>query len=127
MALGEGTPRYQGKEDARKHIHGEESIAWNATMVNTHNLDLYRDNANGQEFESNYFTSIRSNYLPLGNETIFIIEPYSSHRFSRQFGIFFQDDPLQLGQNCREASLEDGLNFHELCVDYIQHNGNISF
>ncbi|MCD7451276.1 hypothetical protein HAX54_010629 [Datura stramonium] len=90
MALyfGEGASRYFGIENARKHIHGGGSIILDATMVNRPHPYHYRDNGNEKEFESNYFMSIPSNYLPLRNGEIFIIEPYNPHRFSRQFGFF---------------------------------------
>ncbi|KAL0358132.1 UNVERIFIED_CONTAM: hypothetical protein Scaly_1498900 [Sesamum calycinum] len=45
----------------------------------------------------------------------FIIEPYSPHRFGRQFG-YYQDVPRTLKYDTRVASLEEGLRYWCLCV-----------
>ena len=59
--------------------------------------------------------SIRSNYPTLRKGNVFIVEPYSPHRFSRQFG-FFRDSRNRLDQDFREASLEYGLRLARICV-----------
>ncbi|KAI3459818.1 hypothetical protein Pfo_016481 [Paulownia fortunei] len=66
---------------------------------------LYVDYGNAEEFEQNYFIAIRSNYLCLRQGEHFTIEPYSSHRFSRQFG-FYQVVPGTLTRDIRKAFLE---------------------
>lgn len=45
-----------------------------------------------------YFTSLRSSYLTLRCEDLHIVEPYSPHRFSRQFG-YVQDVPGNLSED----------------------------
>ncbi|KAL0319613.1 UNVERIFIED_CONTAM: hypothetical protein Sradi_5222800 [Sesamum radiatum] len=45
----------------------------------------------------------------------FIIEPYSPHRFGRQFG-YFQDVLGTLKYDKRAASLEEGLHYWRLCI-----------
>lgn len=47
-----------------------------------------------------YFTSLRANYLTLCCEDLHIVEPYSPHRFSRQFG-YVQDVPGNLSEDIR--------------------------
>lgn len=80
---GEGGARYFEKKDARKRIHGGATIAWDATLINRPNAYHYRDDVTEKEYQSNFFMSIRSNYLFLRNGDVFIIEFYSPHRFSR--------------------------------------------
>ncbi|KAL0311582.1 UNVERIFIED_CONTAM: hypothetical protein Sangu_2452900 [Sesamum angustifolium] len=46
---------------------------------------------------------------------LFIIEPYSPHRFGRQFG-YYQDVPGTLRCDTCVASLEEGLRYWRLCV-----------
>ncbi|KAL0301551.1 UNVERIFIED_CONTAM: hypothetical protein Sradi_6431900 [Sesamum radiatum] len=44
------------------------------------------DNGHAEELGHNYFVATRSSYLTLRQGGRFIIEPYSPHRFGRQFG-----------------------------------------
>ncbi|MCE3216021.1 hypothetical protein HAX54_004480, partial [Datura stramonium] len=48
----------------------------------------YIDDNDAPELELNYFASIRFGYLPLRNGNSIIIDTYSPHRFSRQFGFY---------------------------------------
>ncbi|KAL0394753.1 UNVERIFIED_CONTAM: hypothetical protein Slati_4441500 [Sesamum latifolium] len=72
------------------------------------------DNGDGEELENNYFIAIRSSNLTLRRGDKFIIEPYSPHRFGRQFG-YFQDVPWTRKYDTRAASLEEGLRYWRLC------------
>lgn len=111
----EGVARYFGKEEARKRIHNGENINWTSTMPRRSDPSYYYDDGKADEFELNFFMSIRSNYLPLRDGVDFIIKPYSSHRFSRQFG-FYQDTLGRLKRDFRKASLEEGLRLARICV-----------
>ncbi|KAH7850047.1 hypothetical protein Vadar_027062 [Vaccinium darrowii] len=51
-----------------------------------------------------YFISIRSGFLTLRSGSLRVIEPYSPHRFSSQFG-FSQDIPGKLKINLRSGNL----------------------
>nr|XP_016507312.1 PREDICTED: uncharacterized protein LOC107825000 [Nicotiana tabacum] len=115
LQAGEGAAIYFGKEEARKRIHNGENIIWTSTMPRRSGLHHYYDDGKADESELNFFMSIRSNYLPLRDGVNFIIELYSPHRFSRQFG-FYQDTPGRLEQDFREASLEEGLRLARICV-----------
>ena len=66
-------------------IEGE-NIVWNATMLSRPNPTYYIDDEKSSELDQAYFMSIRFNYLPLRRGGSFVIEPYCSHWFSRQFG-----------------------------------------
>ncbi|KAL0325216.1 UNVERIFIED_CONTAM: hypothetical protein Sradi_5090900 [Sesamum radiatum] len=73
------------------------------------------DDGHAEELDHNYFVAIRSSYLTLRQGGKFIIEPYSPHRFGRQFG-YYQDVPGTLKYDTRVASLEEGLRYWRLCV-----------
>ncbi|XP_019239821.1 PREDICTED: uncharacterized protein LOC109219803 [Nicotiana attenuata] len=114
---GEGAARYFDEKDARKRIHNGEDIVWTPTMLTNSRLYYYVDNDAPQELESNYFMSLRFNYLPVRYDNSFIINPYSPHRFSRQFG-FYQNVPGFLENDIRSASLDEGLRFWRICILY---------
>ncbi|MCD9639493.1 hypothetical protein HAX54_024064 [Datura stramonium] len=101
--LGEGVARYYDKKKARKRIHQGDNIAWASTMLNNSEPYDYIDDNDALELELNYFESIRFGYLPLRNGNSAIIEPYSPHRFSHQFG-FYQRIPGVSAYNNRSAS-----------------------
>ncbi|XP_075092440.1 uncharacterized protein LOC142172671 [Nicotiana tabacum] len=107
---GEGAARYFDEKDGRKRIHNEEDIVWAPTMLTNSPPYYYVDNDAPQELESNYFMSLRFNYLPLRYGNSFIIEPYSPHRFGRQFG-FYQNVPGFLENDIRNTSLDEGIRF----------------
>ncbi|KAL0395044.1 UNVERIFIED_CONTAM: hypothetical protein Slati_4470600 [Sesamum latifolium] len=73
------------------------------------------DNNDVEELEYNYFVAICSSYLTLRQDDKFIIDPYSPHRFGRQFG-YFQGILGILKYDTRVASLEEGLRYWRLCV-----------
>ncbi|XP_060195511.1 uncharacterized protein LOC132624806 [Lycium barbarum] len=112
---GEGAARYFEKKDARKRIHQGDNVAWTSTMLNNSEPYNYVDNNDAQELELNYFMSVRFGYLSLRDGNSVIIEPYSPHRFSRQFG-FYQKIPGALANDYRSASLAKGLQFWRICV-----------
>ncbi|KAJ8546612.1 hypothetical protein K7X08_037212 [Anisodus acutangulus] len=113
--LGERAARYFGKEDVWKRIHKGDSIAWDSTMINRPDPHHYHDDGTENEYQLSNVLSIRSNYLPLRDGAVFIIESYCPYRFSRQFG-YFQDIPGQLDKDFREASLDDGLRLARMCA-----------
>ncbi|MCD7459579.1 hypothetical protein HAX54_041348 [Datura stramonium] len=64
-------------------------------MLNNFDPYDYIDSNDALDLELNYFMSIHFGYLSLRNGNSIIIEPYSPHRFSRQFG-FYQRIPSSL-------------------------------
>ncbi|KAK4404345.1 hypothetical protein Sango_0803100 [Sesamum angolense] len=72
------------------------------------------DDGRAEELDHSYFIAIRSSYLTLRQGDRFIIEPYSPHRFGRQFG-YYQDVPGTLRYDTRVASSE-GLRYWRLYV-----------
>ncbi|KAL0402262.1 UNVERIFIED_CONTAM: hypothetical protein Slati_4256100 [Sesamum latifolium] len=83
---GEGGAKYYDPRKARKRIHKAESVFWACNMIVKNRPFKFVDNGNTEELEHNYFITIRSSYLTLHQGDKFIIEPYSPHRFGRQFG-----------------------------------------
>ncbi|KAL0367225.1 UNVERIFIED_CONTAM: hypothetical protein Sradi_3612600 [Sesamum radiatum] len=73
------------------------------------------DDGRAKDYEEAYFMAIRSNYLPLRQGNYFDVEPYSPHRFARQFG-FFQEVPRILSQDVRRASFGDVICYWRLCI-----------
>ncbi|KAL0290125.1 UNVERIFIED_CONTAM: hypothetical protein Scaly_2682300 [Sesamum calycinum] len=73
------------------------------------------DDGHAEELDHSYFVAIRSSYLTLRQGVKFIIEPYSPHRFGRQFG-YYQDVPGNLKYDTCVVSLEEGLRYWRLCV-----------
>ncbi|XP_012829921.1 PREDICTED: uncharacterized protein LOC105951073 [Erythranthe guttata] len=112
---GEGSARYYTPADARKRIHKGDLMSWTCTTIPRSESSLYVDDGTTKGSERNYFIAIRSSYLSLRRGNRFVIEPYSPHRFSRQFG-YYQDVPGVLDEDVREASLIDGLRYWRLCV-----------
>ncbi|KAL0307058.1 UNVERIFIED_CONTAM: hypothetical protein Sradi_6123100 [Sesamum radiatum] len=82
---GEGGAKYYEPREARKRIHKAEFVSWACNML-----------VKVEPFK-------------------FIVEPYSPHRFGRQFG-YYQDVPGTLKYDTRVASLEEGLRYWRLCV-----------
>ncbi|KAK6119301.1 hypothetical protein DH2020_046957 [Rehmannia glutinosa] len=112
---GEGHTKYYEPKEARRRIHKGDWISWTCTMI-TKNKDFhYVDNGNAQKFEQEYFIAIRSSYLSLRQGGRFVIEPYSPHRFSRQFG-FYQMVSGVLKEGVRGASLEEGVYHWRVCT-----------
>ncbi|KAH6762260.1 hypothetical protein C2S52_019693 [Perilla frutescens var. hirtella] len=75
----------------------------------------YVDDGEAPESHQCYFMAIRSNYLTKRLGDHFIIEPYSPHQFSRQFG-YYQSLPGVLDQDIREAPLDVGLKYWRICL-----------
>ncbi|KAH0708827.1 hypothetical protein KY284_010254 [Solanum tuberosum] len=112
---GEGAAKYFDKDEARKRVYRGESIVWNATMLSRPHPTYYIDDGKAPELELAYFMNLRFNYLPLRRGGSFVIEPYSLHRFSRQFG-YHQDIPGYLENDIRVESLDEGLRYWRICI-----------
>ncbi|KAL0358268.1 UNVERIFIED_CONTAM: hypothetical protein Sangu_0676200 [Sesamum angustifolium] len=83
---GEGGAKYYEPREARKRIHKAEFVCWACNMLVKAELFKFVDDGRAEELDHSYFVAIRSSYLTLRQGGIFIIEPYSPHRFGRQFG-----------------------------------------
>ncbi|KAL0328115.1 UNVERIFIED_CONTAM: hypothetical protein Scaly_2244100 [Sesamum calycinum] len=83
---GEGGAKYYEPREVRKRIHKAEFISWACNMLVKDRPFKFVDNGHAEELDHNYFVATRSSYLTLRQGGRFIIEPYSPHRFGRQFG-----------------------------------------
>ncbi|PIN06851.1 hypothetical protein CDL12_20592 [Handroanthus impetiginosus] len=100
--------RYFDPKETRKRIHQGDSANWTYDMFPKNQNLLYVNDGNDEKLEQDYFITIHSNYFPLYQGEHFVIEPYSSHRFSGQFG-YYQEVPGVLRHDFRQADLENGL------------------
>ncbi|KAL0463314.1 UNVERIFIED_CONTAM: hypothetical protein Slati_0219000 [Sesamum latifolium] len=107
--------KYYDPQEATKRIHEGDFVSWACNMITKDKDFSFVDDGRAKYFEEAYFMAIRSNYLPLRQGYHFEVEPYSPHRFARQFG-FFQEVPGILSQDVRRASLEDGIRYWRLCI-----------
>ncbi|KAL0298420.1 UNVERIFIED_CONTAM: hypothetical protein Sradi_6501800 [Sesamum radiatum] len=89
---GEGGAKYYEPREARKRIHKAEFVSWACNMLVKAKPFKFVDDGRAEELDHSYFVAIRSSYLTLRRGGRFIVEPYSPHRFGRQFG-YYQDVP----------------------------------
>ncbi|KAL0288339.1 UNVERIFIED_CONTAM: hypothetical protein Sangu_2663100 [Sesamum angustifolium] len=83
---GEGGAKYYEPREARKRIHKAQFVSWACNMLVKDGPFKFVDDGHAEDLDHSYFVAIRSSYLTLREGGIFIIEPYSPHRFGRQFG-----------------------------------------
>ncbi|KAL0415948.1 UNVERIFIED_CONTAM: hypothetical protein Slati_3426700 [Sesamum latifolium] len=110
----EGGAKYYDQQETRKRIHKAEFVSWACNMIVKNRPYKFIDNGDVEELDHDYFIAISSSYVTLRQGDKFIIEPYSPHRFGRQFG-YFQDVPGTLKYDTRATSLE-GLRYWRLYV-----------
>ncbi|KAK4390241.1 hypothetical protein Sango_2087400 [Sesamum angolense] len=113
--FGEGGAKYYEPQEARKQIHKAEFVSWACNMLVKYRPFKFVDDGYTEDLDHSYLVAIRSSYLTLRQGGRFIIEPYSPHRFRRQFG-YYQDIPRTLKHDTCVASLEEGLRYWRLCV-----------
>ncbi|KAL0293265.1 UNVERIFIED_CONTAM: hypothetical protein Sradi_6947600 [Sesamum radiatum] len=97
----EGGAKYYDPQEVRKWIHKVDFVSWTCNMIVKDKDFSFVDDGRAKDFEEAYFMAIHSNYLPLRQGDYFDVEPYSPHRFARQFG-FFQE---VLGDSFSRCSL----------------------
>ncbi|KAK4384048.1 hypothetical protein Sango_3097300 [Sesamum angolense] len=83
---GEGGAKYYQPREARKRIHKAEFVSWACNMLVKAEPFKFVDDGRAEKLDHSYFVAIRSSYLTLRQCGRFIVEPYSPHRFGRQFG-----------------------------------------
>ncbi|XP_056683857.1 uncharacterized protein [Spinacia oleracea] len=81
--------------DAKSLVSSGKDFNWLANSI-CGNSDEKREDGNHQPKQfANFFISMRSCFLTLRFDNNYVVEPYSPHRFGRQFG-FHQDVPGEL-------------------------------
>ena len=112
---GEGGAKFFDKCSARHLIQTD--IVWKANLaLRNRDIELI-DNEKLKAADFNYFVSVRSSYLPARHNKVMIIEPYSPHRFERQFG-FCQDMPGFLKKQVHIKTTNDLLYYWKVCICY---------
>ncbi|KNA04129.1 hypothetical protein SOVF_202510, partial [Spinacia oleracea] len=80
--------------DAKSFVSSGLDANWLANSIPDSSDDKREDYNQPRQF-TNFFISMRSCFLTLRFDNNYVVEPYSPHRFSRQFG-FHQDVPGEL-------------------------------
>lgn len=115
--LGPLMVRYSGSQmtrsdlgDVRELIHEGMVFDMGCLMLGKNRSETLIDDGKLGSDRSDYLISLRDGFLPIRRDTTFYVEPYSPHRFSRQFGFcqgilgVLLEDP-----RTREVSYENAL------------------
>nr|GLL46420.1 uncharacterized protein LOC105973838 [Ipomoea trifida] len=106
---GEGGARPYGQAEARRKIFKADGVKWACTGRRlTKDLSFIDDGKDGHTEDDEYFMCLRSNFLILRWADSCIAEPYTPHRFSRQFGYYQDGSPSILGRDERGVTLAEG-------------------
>nr|GLL37780.1 uncharacterized protein LOC105964676 [Ipomoea trifida] len=106
---GEGGARPYGQAEARRKIFKADGVKWACTGRRlTKDLSFIDDGKDDHTEDDEYFMCLRSNFLILRWANSCIVEPYTPHRFSRQFGYYQDGSPGILGRDEREVTLAEG-------------------
>lgn len=108
---GEKSAKFFTKVRARELIAHGHKIQWNSTILPISNAAIYVDDGKLSISKNSYFISLRSGYLSLRQDDYQLVEPYSPHRFCRQFG-FCQETPGDLSSMIDGGNLEELFQFH---------------
>ncbi|KMS95416.1 hypothetical protein BVRB_008470 [Beta vulgaris subsp. vulgaris] len=99
----QGSKFFNG-DDAHSLIHAGASINVGCTMLNKNKHDILHDDGQLDPVKFSYMVSLRSGYLVLRSCDKFHVEPYSPHRFARQFG-YYQDYTGLLRRDVQERQV----------------------
>ncbi|OMO88400.1 hypothetical protein COLO4_20277 [Corchorus olitorius] len=112
---GEGGAKKFSARDARVAVYN--GLTWGAIPF-TRNRELtIVDGGTLDQRDFAYLVSVRSSHLDVRCNGNIIVEPYSPHRFGRQFG-FCQDIPGTLNKDVRSGSEADLVFSWRICNAY---------
>ena len=98
--------------DARELIHKGKIHDLGCLMLGKNRLENLIDKDKLNKDKVSYLISLRDGFLPIHHGVAFYIEPYSPHRFSRQFGFYHGILGMLLGDPRTQAvSYEDALRY----------------
>ncbi|KAF8408637.1 hypothetical protein HHK36_004700 [Tetracentron sinense] len=105
---GPARKRFYTASSSRETLRNCKNVIWYSTRPKYIDSVIFREEPNRlmSEYDFEYLISIRSCYLTLRREKHYIVEPYSPHRFARQFG-YCQDLPGRLKEDIRETTLKN--------------------
>jgi len=103
--------------DARKLIHQGKGLELGCPILAKNHAEIILDDRKLDDNRSDYLVALRDGFLPIHRGASLHVEPYSPHRFSRQFG-FYQRIPryfwmiLALEQCHMRTPFTTGRDFH---------------
>ncbi|KAF7151700.1 hypothetical protein RHSIM_Rhsim02G0146600 [Rhododendron simsii] len=100
---------------ARKLLRSVDTLRLSSLAMFYNDERLMVDDGNQSHFWMAYTISLRSSYLTFRRDMQYIVEPYSPHRFSRQFN-FYQDVPGRLVEEACSLSLPDVVGLWQSCT-----------
>jgi hypothetical protein len=112
---GEGAAKYFEEVEARKLFCSITKFKFHHLALFKGHQEILEDNDQLSDSYVDYFISQRPSYLSLRRGDLSVLEPYSPHRFGRQFG-FTQDIPGEIKEDLRAASLEKVMHLWHRCL-----------
>uniref|UniRef100_A0A2N9G486 D-ribulose kinase n=1 Tax=Fagus sylvatica TaxID=28930 RepID=A0A2N9G486_FAGSY len=106
---GEGAAKYFEEAGARKLFRSITKFKFHRLALFKGHQEILEDNDQLSDSYVNYFISQRPSYLSSCRSDLSVLEPYSPHRFGRQFG-FTQDIPGEIKEDLHTAPLERVMN-----------------
>ncbi|KAF8403850.1 hypothetical protein HHK36_011956 [Tetracentron sinense] len=105
---GPARKRFYTANSSREALRNCKNVIWYSTRPKYIDSVIFREEPNClmSEYDFEYLISIRSCYFTLRRERHYVVEPYSPHRFARQFG-YCQDLPGRLKEDIRETTLKN--------------------
>ena len=106
----EGAAKHYNEVIARKQFHAVSGFKFHRLALFKGPREILVDDDKLPSSYADYFISQRSSYLASCRGDICIVEPYSPHRFCRQFS-FNQHIPKELNEDFRTVTLEQVVCF----------------
>jgi hypothetical protein len=112
---GEGAAKYFEEAEARKPFCSITKFKFHRLALFKGHQEILEDNDQLSDSYVDYFISQRPSYLSSRRGDLSVLEPYSPHRFGRQFG-FTQDIPGEIKEDLRAAPLERVMHLWHRCL-----------
>uniref|UniRef100_A0A2N9G3K9 Aminotransferase-like plant mobile domain-containing protein n=1 Tax=Fagus sylvatica TaxID=28930 RepID=A0A2N9G3K9_FAGSY len=112
---GEGAAKYFEEAEARKLFCSITKFKFHRLALFKGHQEILEDNDQLSDSYVDYFISQRPSYLSSRRGDLSVLEPYSPHRFGRQFG-FTQDIPGEIKEDLRAAPLERVMHLWHRCL-----------
>nr|POE73451.1 hypothetical protein CFP56_08754 [Quercus suber] len=119
--FGEGAAKHYDEVTARNLFCAISSFKFHRLGLFKGHREILVDDDKLLSSYADYFISQRSSYLASRRGSICIVEPYSPHRFGRQFG-FNQHIPRELNEDFRTVTLEQVVCFWRRCLRLVTNS-----
>uniref|UniRef100_A0A2N9I0J9 Uncharacterized protein n=1 Tax=Fagus sylvatica TaxID=28930 RepID=A0A2N9I0J9_FAGSY len=107
--------KYFEEAEARKLFRSITKFKFHRLALFKGHQEILEDNDQLSDSYVDYFISQRPSYLSSRRGDLSVLEPYSPHRFGRQFG-FTQDIPGEIKEDLRTAPLERVMHLWHRCL-----------